>query len=63
MNREECIYRIDLTRKGDPCKLRVDMEAFFAFSFWIAKDLADLVAKYEKENGDRLPGLQNRTQS
>jgi len=27
-------------------KVRVDMEAFFEFSFWMAKELEDLIAKW-----------------
>ena len=48
MKKEQCISgSIDLARQGDLSPMIVDMEAFFEFSFWIAEELADLVAEYE----------------
>ena len=47
MRRATKIYQVDLTRKGDLGELRVDMEAFIEFSFWITRELAELVEKSE----------------
>ena len=36
-----------LTRDSAAGRIKVDMEAFFDFSFWMAEELEDLVAQWQ----------------
>ena len=61
MKKEQCISgSIDLARRGDLSPMVVDMEAFFEFSFWIAEELADLLAEYECQNRKNRPEIDAR---
>ena len=45
--REFSTPKINLSRKPGERPLDVGMEAFFEFSFWMAEELTDLVARHE----------------
>ncbi len=60
--------RLILTNDCATGRLSVDMEAFFAFSFWMAEELEDMVQRYRPKKVSRpvdlrRPKLRRRTKS
>lgn len=53
--------QINLSPENEP-KFFVSMESFFAFSFWLAEELTDLVAEHElRERQSKLRNVVRKT--
>ena len=45
--REYSTPKLNLTRQSDQPPLRIGMETFFDFTFWLAEELQDLEARFD----------------